>query len=192
MGTNPDDHSLGAGDPTEDEWFILNRELFVERPELEEEFFSLEGDPRHVVSKEGVDWLKEAAMGERACLTRLLFNGGRFAAFYALSSAQVEITSPKNCERLGMLGTGRVPASHMEWVVRSRLFKGVGERILLHASAVARDVAQMQGNLVLTLDPYDDGTASMWKTYGFMDSNTILGDGLRRMWLPLVGYRSLS
>jgi hypothetical protein len=64
--------------------------------------------------------------------------------------------------------------------------------VLLHAAVVARDVAAMQGNLVLSLDPYDSGTATMWRDFGFEKSATKLGDGLRRMYVPLFGYRALA
>jgi hypothetical protein len=102
----------------------------------------------------------------------LLFNDGRLAAFYSLASAEVTISRPKELERLGILGGRRVPASHFEWVVRSKDFKGVGERVLLHATLVAQDVATAQGNLVLSLDPFDDATANMWREFGFEKSAT--------------------
>lgn len=186
------DHEYGTGDPSEDEWFVLTSDLLNARPDIAEAVAAFEGDQRHPVSAEGAQWLREDAAEERACVTRLLFNGGRLAAFYALASAEVEISRPKELERLGILGGRRVPASHIEWLVRSRYFKGVGKRVLLHATLVARDVAKVQGNLVLSLDPYDDGTADMWRGFGFEKSRTELGEGLRRMYLPLFGYRALG
>ena len=162
--------AVDPGDPAEDEWFILRDELVAKRGEIAEAVAAFEGDPRHEVSAEGVDWLKRSAVHERACVTRLLFNAGRLAAFYALASAEIHITRPKELERLGMLGGSRVPASHIEWIIRSRDFKGVGQRVLLHATLAARDVASIQGNLVLSLDPYDDGTAKMWREFGFVRS----------------------
>lgn len=187
----PSDHEYGCGDPENDEWFILSRDLLEGREDIRRAIEAFEGDPRHPVSAEGADWLKKAAIYERACITRLLLNGGYLAAFYGLASAEVTITRPKELERLGIHGGRRVPASHMDWVVRSRYFKGIGERVLLHATVVARDVATAQGNLVLSLDPYDDGTATMWRGFGFTQSATEVGEGLRRMYLPLFGYRSL-
>jgi hypothetical protein len=187
-----EDHCFGSGDEALDEWFVLGREPEDRVDQIKEAVDGFEGDPRHPVAADGVDWLKRAAPWERACLTRLLFNDGQLAAFYALSSAEVEISRGKELERLGILGNGRVPASHMDWAVRSRLFKGIGMRVLLHATLAARDVAQIQGNLVLSLDPYDDGTAKMWREFGFEESATKLGKGLRRMYLPLFGYRALK
>lgn len=187
-----EDHELGEGNEDEDEWFILSSQLLADRPDIAQAIEQFEGDPRHPVSAEGVAWLKRAAVYERGCVTRLLFNGGELAAFYGLASAEVDVTRPKELERLGIVGGRRVPASHMEWVVRSRFFKGVGLRMLLHATLVARDVAKAQGNLVLSLDPYDDGTAKMWRGFGFEKSATKIDGRLRRMYIPLFGYRSLE
>lgn len=186
------DHELGVGNENDDEWFTLSRELLEERSDIADAIEAFQGDPRHEVSAEGVAWFKRNALNEKACLTRILFNGGHLAAFYGLASAEVEITRPKELERLGIHGGSRVPASHMEWIVRSRYFKGLGKRVLLHATLVAQDVARMQGNLVLSLDPYDSSTARMWREFGFTKSATEIGDGLRRMYLPLFGYRALE
>jgi hypothetical protein len=177
-------------DALEDEWFVLSPALLKERPKIAEAVEAFEGDPRFEVSTEGARWLKRAAAYERACLTRLLFIGDRLAGFYALASAEVRITRGKELERLETLGGERVPASHIEWLLRSEDFKGIGEKLLLHATLVARDVARAQGNLVLTLDPYDSATARMWRGFGFEKSATRLEEGLRRMYLPVFGYRS--
>src|SRR5262245_43902069 len=91
----------------EDEWFILSPQLLAERDDIRAAVQTLEGDPRHKVSEEGLRWLHQAHY-ERACITRLLFRGGHLAGFYALASAEVQITRGKELERLGILGGARV------------------------------------------------------------------------------------
>jgi hypothetical protein len=183
--------ALGRSDDLRDEWFILSTGLLAKRPDIAEAVETFEGDPRHPVSTEGARWFQQAKH-ERACVTRLLFRDNQLAGFYSLASAEVEISRQKELERLGIQGGPRVPASHIEWIMRSKNFKGIGEAMLWHAALVARDVAGMQGNLVLSLDPYDDKTAKMWRDAGFVRSATELEAGLHRMYVPLFGYRALA
>ena len=132
-------------------------------------------------------WLREEARDEGACVTRLLIVGDKLAAYYALSSGETVITSPKNRERMGVFGGGRVGSSHIEWIARDRRApRGAGRLAIKHAIYVASAVAELQGNPVLTLDPYDSTTQEMWEQMGFRKSQTEL-DGLRRLYLPLVG-----
>jgi hypothetical protein len=45
----------------------------------------------------------------------------------------------------------------------------------------------MQGNRALTLDPRDSVTQKMWLKRGFRRTDTELGDGLRRLYVPVFG-----
>jgi hypothetical protein len=56
-----------------------------------------------------------------------------------------------------------------------------------HAISMAKYVANLQGNLALTLDPADARTQRMWRRRGFARSEREAGPGLRRLYLPLRG-----
>ena len=69
----------------------------------------------------------------------------------------------------------------MEWIARDDRAPGAGQLALKHAIATAVRVSLLQGNRALTLDPYDSGTAAMWKGIGFRNSQVDLGEGLKRL-----------
>jgi len=89
---------------------------------------------------------------------------------------------------MGITAGTRLSTSHLEWVGRDRRAPfGAGNHAVMHAIAVAKKVAELQGNRALTLDPFDAETQAMWLQKGFHKTQTELGDGLRRLYIPLFG-----
>jgi hypothetical protein len=193
--------TAGEGRPSDDvwaqngdEWFSWNTETAETYPELADAVGQFQPDPKHRAGQEAAEWLARHAKREKACMTRLLVVGGEVAAFYAIASAEVTISRPKELQRLGVLSgdASRVPCSHLEWIARAHKHYGAVEKLLFHATAVAQDVAALQGNVVLSLDPYNEQVAKVWRDkYGFRKSRTEI-DGLPRMYLPLFGYGALT
>ena len=79
-------------------------------------------------------------------------------------------------------------ASHIEVIGRDhRAPASVGMIAIRHAISIAKHVANLQGNLALTLDPADVKTQEMWRRRGFAYTEREAGHGLRRLYLPLHG-----
>jgi hypothetical protein len=78
--------------------------------------------------------------------------------------------------------------SLIAWIARHRDATVPGELILLHAIYIATEVAKLQGNIVLAVDPFDEPTSLFWQEhYGFRLSQ-VADEGPnrpQRLWLPL-------
>jgi hypothetical protein len=128
-------------------------------------------------------WLRGEAFGSHSTSrTRLLIADQRLAGFYALASAQVEL-SQRDRGRLG-LDPVRVPAALVTWIAKDKRAGIDGKELLLHATAMARRAAELQATSVLVVDPYDEETATMWRErFGFRPSSESRTP--KRLWLPL-------
>ncbi len=128
-------------------------------------------------------WLQTQAVAEhRTSRTRLLVAAGRVAGFYSLASAQVELNQ-RDRRRAGVEPV-RVPAALITWIAKDRHAAIDGKLLLLHATATARRVAELQATSVLVVDPFDEETAAMWRArYGFRPSAEARKP--KRLWLPL-------
>jgi hypothetical protein len=172
------------------EWVRWNSELAKQRDDVAQavsEFEAHSGDHGKAAAM-ATAWLRQDAMLEQACVTRLLLADGHVAAFYALASGETRLTSSSKLERMGIRGGSRVGSSHIEWIARDRrAAKGTGLLAVQHAIYVALRVARDQGNRALTLDPFDTKTQAMWEAQGFHKSQTQLESGLRRLYVPLFG-----
>ena len=137
-------------------------------------------------------WLKEQALNDHpSTVTWLYLLDGRLEGYYALSSTSVELTQRQrkkltSWRRAHPLHPSQ-PASLIAWIAKHREAQIPGELLVLHATFIAGQVSELQGNIALVLDPYDDDVGEMWRTrYGF---NTAAGpdssDGRKRLWLPL-------
>jgi hypothetical protein len=87
-----DDHEFGAGNEEEDEWFILTKALLEERDDIAEAVASFEGDPKHAVSAEGVEWFKKSDTGLRQLRLRLRSRRNFNAWRYLAASASLLLT----------------------------------------------------------------------------------------------------
>jgi hypothetical protein len=140
------------------------------------------------------DWLKHHALPNHpSTVTRLVVSDGRVAGFYALCSAEVTLTQRHRKELQEEENTHRLHprqgASLIAWVAKHREATFPGELILLHAVWVATTVAALQGNILLTVDSFDESAAERWQErYGFRMSQSPDERGphrLSRLWLPL-------
>lgn len=134
-------------------------------------------------------WLRERALQEPPeAATRLLVQDGRVLGFFALTNGHAELRRDDR-EALGLTYVTQ-PAVVLAQVARAGSEPGVGEDLLLIATAVARRAAEFSAATVLALDPYDEPTSIMWQErFGFRESAKP-GPGrpaaLKRLWVPLV------
>jgi hypothetical protein len=141
------------------------------------------------------DWLKYHSLANHpSTVTRLVVRAGRVQGFYALCSAEVKLTQrhrkelQEDEEHTHRLHP-RQGASLIAWVAKHRDATVPGELILLHAAWIASQVASLQGNILLTVDSFDESVADFWQDhYGFRLSRSP-DDGesnrLLRLWLPV-------
>jgi hypothetical protein len=184
-----EDWQLTAGDLQEAEWFQWNLQVGEERPDLGAAVADFEAYSKNEgAAKEGTEWFRDRSAELTACVTRILVGQGHVAAFYALSSGEAIITSEKYQAQMGG-GGARFGSSHVEWIARDRRAPaGAGNKALRHAIYVASLVAELQGNVILTLDPFDLETQEMWRAKGLRNSQTQdEGGELKRLYLPLTG-----
>jgi len=184
-----DEWTLNANDLEKGEWFQWNRQVAEDMPGLAEAVGCFEAYSKNgAAAQEGTEWLRHRAIHVTACVTRILVAAGHVAAFYALSSGEAVITSRKHREQMGGDGV-RFGSSHVEWIARDRRAPaGAGDDALRHAIFVATRVAELQGNVILTLDPFDAETQAMWRSKGLRNSQTVDAEGnLKRLYLPLTG-----
>jgi hypothetical protein len=184
-----DNWKLSPGDLQDGEWFQWNIQIAEERPDLAGAVADFEAYSKNAAAaEEGTAWLRKRSAELTACVTRILVTQGHVAAFYALSSGEAIITSEKHQAQMGGAGA-RFGSSHVEWIARDhRAPSGAGDKALRHAIYVAILVAELQGNAILTLDPFDLETQEMWRQKGLRNSQTEDEDGvLRRLYLPITG-----
>lgn len=131
------------------------------------------------------EWLQnEALAAHRTSRTRLLIMEGRLAGYYSLASAQVALRQ-RDRKRLGLTRTVvSVPATLVTWMAKDRHAPIDGSDLLLHAAGTARQAAAFQASALLVVDPFDEGTARIWRErYGFRSSAE--PGSAKRLWLPL-------
>lgn len=108
------------------------------------------------------DWLLAEALDNfEAITTWLLTHEHRLMAYHTLSAATVELPDGTTAR-----------ASNVRFLARDRSYPGVVPRVLEHA----RREALKADTTLLTIDPFDDDVAAIWRSYGFRDSSTNLGD----------------
>jgi hypothetical protein len=138
------------------------------------------------------DWLRRALI-ERPTSARVhLHVGGGIRGFYALASAEVELTRRSRAEVAATVR--RAPASLVAWIAKDTYHGTDGRELLLHAIATARRVAELQGTSVIAVDPFDAATASFWiERYGFRECAPPLEGApprpYPRLWIPLRAVR---
>jgi hypothetical protein len=182
------DWSLTERDLREGEWFRWDTIASFQDKALMQAVTEFEAHDRNpAAARAATEWFIKASAEERACVTRVLVAKGHVAAFYAIASGEITLTSGKKLRELGIQGSPRVGSSHVEWIARDRRAPGAGKFAIWHAIAIADRVAALQGNRALTMDPYDAETQEMWKAFGLRLSRTTVRDGLRRLYIPLAG-----
>ena len=183
------DWTLSAEDVKDGEWFQWNLQVAEERPDLGTAVSEFEAYSKNAAAaEEGTSWFRDCSAELTACVTRILVAQEHVAAFYALSSGEAIITSEKYQEQMGG-GSARFGSSHVEWIARDRRAPaGAGDKALRHAIYIAILVGDLQGNAILTLDPFDSETQAMWRQKGLRNSQTEDENGqLKRLYLPISG-----
>lgn len=188
METEGNDWSASPEDLANGEWYVWDDDTAENRADVATAVKRFEAhDKNPEAGGNATRWLLGEALREEACVTRLLMVDGHLAAFYALASGEIHLTSTRNLEAMGIQGGARVGSSHVEWIARDKRAPGAGKLAIKHAISTAVRVSRLQGNRALTLDPYDDGTAAMWKEMGFRNSQVELRGKLKRLYVPLFG-----
>lgn len=133
-------------------------------------------------------WIREFAIDDRGSVTRMLLDRGEVISYYTLSSGQAEIRDASRRDVLKLLGGPEIGSSHIKWIARAtEAPPGAAAAAVLHAGSVASDLAVQEGKGLLTLDPYDQATETMWREWGFeaTDTPSPTGEGLKRLYIPL-------
>lgn len=175
-------------------WYVYSRAALADEPWLRDAVQEFQADDSKPAGVEATRWLKERALDERASVCWLLVIDRSIAGFIVLSSGFAELT-PGEARQVGTTHDRPIPSTHIDWIARDHRHAGAGRKLMLFAVYVAEKVGTMQGNLVLTLDPYDEETSKMWfEQYGARSTKyTIPGSGgMKRKFIPLVGPRALK
>lgn len=134
------------------------------------------------------EWLAERALNEpQEATVRVRLSHGRVAGVYALCAAQVALSREERAQ-LGGVHYRTQPAVLLAQFARAADMPGIGAEMLRHADTSARRALRYVGATVLVVDPFDQGTAEMWRQrFGFHDSEQPAPGHcqLRRQWLSL-------
>lgn len=135
------------------------------------------------------DWLKYSSLDDYpSTATWLAYHDQRIEGFFAICSAEITLSERQRKERLGRGGRShkhrlhpQQPASLITWLGKHAKATMAGDAIIRYAAYVATQVAELQGNIALVVDPFDGKTAEFWrKRYGFRSAKP---EG--RLWIPL-------
>jgi hypothetical protein len=143
------------------------------------------------------EWLVDHGLDEppEAVPYLLLARRGELLGFYALANGHVELTSASRKRVSDAAHFPRQPAvvvTQFARAVRWRELDGelVGQMLIQHAFVMARRAAAISAATVMVVEPFDREVDELWRDrYGFRRSRDALhgGDGLKRLWRPLVG-----
>lgn len=103
-------------------------------------------------------WLMEESLADHPhSVTWVLYNSNRVQGFFAICSSSLTVTLPAE----GNLEEASVtwPCSKILWLCKREGSKFDGRILFRQAAARASEVARLQGNVALVIEPYDDGVA---------------------------------
>jgi hypothetical protein len=107
-------------------------------------------------------WLKEEALDNYPhTATWVLFNAGLIHGFFAICSGVVKISYPNGADKQAEVEKENWPCSQIKWLSKREGGKFRGRSIFRQATIRALEVAALQGNVALVIDPYDDETAAL-------------------------------
>ena len=126
-------------------------------------------------------WLKEEALvDDKMTGTWLMYRNQRLQGYVSICSGNITLhdDGKANAFRRTLRGLPGVryageliPASEIRWMGRHVQSDFRGEVLLNHAMRIASEVAELQGNSALVIDPYDDDTADLLlERYRFLRS----------------------
>lgn len=100
-------------------------------------------------------WLKEHALEDwQYIATWVLYAQGLVHGFFALRSSSLNFTM-EDGQKI------TVPCSQIEWLCKREGGKFHGRALIEHASGLALQVSQIQGNTLLIIEPYDERVAEI-------------------------------
>jgi len=109
--------------------------------------------------------------------------------FYSLAASRVELTTS---HRRNVGEQPVQPAALITWLAKRNGSQVSGVQLLTHALGTALKVSEDMGIVAIVLDPYDEGSAEVWRSepYRFRTSRTRGADGSVRLWRSILveGY----
>jgi len=143
-------------------------------------------------------WLKQYSADDYpSTATWLFYEDRRVHGFFSICSGNVQLHDDgrkRGFRRVisGLPGRRYAgllePASEIRWWGRHVESTITGRELLEQATLVATEVAEIQGNIALVIDPYDEATAKMLlDQYDFFRSAKH-----GQLWLPLQGQEELQ
>jgi hypothetical protein len=132
------------------------------------------------------DWLKKKALDDYpATATWLNYENNRLEGFFAIRSGSFRFEETPS-HRLPGRGIEK-PASQIVWMCKHAESDIGGDRLISRAVGIASDVAMLQGNIALVINPYDAETAEMLHAkYAFLRCEDRSG----QLWLPVLPVSS--
>lgn len=166
------------------EWHVWNLRLAAHRPDIARAVQAFRGSPKHPASEVVGTWLRDESCDDRAAVTHVLVvprdqRDPDIAAFVALASSEV-VVDPRT-RTTYRSSSQRLPATYVAFIGRHADYPKTGLLALAWAAKIARDVGEVQANLLFVLQAADEPTAAMWRKHGFRASD----DG--RLWAPFPG-----
>lgn len=134
-------------------------------------------------------WLKHSALDDYpSTATWLAYRDQRIEGYFAICSTELTLYERQRKRHLRRRGRRREhvlhpqqPASLITWLGKHAKATMSGTAILRHAAYIASQVAELQGNIALVVDPYDESTGEFWlERYSFLRSAKP-----GRLWIPL-------
>ena len=134
-------------------------------------------------------WLKDHSLpNDPGTITWVWIKNGAVVGFYAIRSASVDLTQRLRRKLLWSRSDKdhhpSQPASQISWICRSRDGgEGAGKKIMLHAYTTAASVSELQGNIAVVVEAYDESAAEYWRQQGFVKTG---GKNKQQLWSPIA------
>lgn len=173
-------------------WFAWRKQYaddiaYADIAEAIEQFRPVDND----AGRDSARWLKEhAASDYPSTVTWLFYEDRRVHGFFSICSGNVQLYDDGRSRPFRRLISGLPgrryagtlePASEIRWWGRHVESAIGGKDLLEQAVSFASEVARVQGNVAVVIDPYDEATATMLlEQYEFLRSAKH-----GQLWLPL-------
>ena len=143
--------------------------------------------PCNPAGEECAEWLKEQALHDYPhTATWVLFKSGLIEGFFAISSGLLEISYPDSGQD-GEVEKEKWPCSQIKWLCKRDRGKFHGRSMFMQAAFQASEVAKLQGNVALVIDPFDSKTAAVLERRHEFLRRSDQG----QLWLPLYPEKEL-
>jgi len=137
--------------------------------------------PCNKAGEDGAAWLKEHSLRDfPLTATWVLFHNSVVHGFFAMSSNAFSVSSPSPANPEELVKE-KWPCSQIKWLCRRNKGKFIGRTFFDQAVFTAYRVAQLQGNVALVIEPFDDEIAGiLTKRYDFFRTAE-----QGQLWIPL-------